>query len=430
MKILTDPILIPKVNEKKMDIEQIDSELYHLMEKEEQRQKSTLNLIASENYASRATLLAQASGFANKLAEGYVGNRYCAGCEVIDELENLAINRLKTLFKVDHANVQCPTATQANLAVYFALLNPGDVIIAPKLSHGGHFSHGSPRHISGKMFRFYHYGVARETERLDFAEIRELARQKKPKLIIAGMSAYPRMFPYDEYRAIADEAGAFLLADIAHIVGLIIADLHPSPVPYADVITSSTHKTFGGPRGGGLIMCTKALAGKIDDAVFPGTQGAPIMNFIASRAVLFKQAMTTAFRQKQQQTVENAKALADSLKSNGLRLVTGGTDTHLILVDLRRQNITGSQAEALLYAVGIVTNKNRIPFDEKPATETSGLRLGSVSLTNRGMRQPEMIKIGKMVSTILCRPNDRAVAAEVKKEVSALTAEFPNLSME
>jgi glycine hydroxymethyltransferase len=413
-----------------MDNEQVDSELYHLIEKEEKRQKKSLNLIASENYASPATLMAQASVFANKLAEGYVGNRYCAGCEVIDELENLAINRLKTLFKVDHANVQCPTATQANLAVYFALLNPGDVVLAPKLSHGGHFSHGSSRHISGRIFKFFHYGVARETERLDFDEIKQLAREQKPKLIIAGMSAYPRKFYYDEYRKIADEAGAFLLADIAHIVGLIIADIHPSPVPYADVITTSTHKTFGGPRGGGLIMCKKALAKKVDEAVFPGTQGAPIMNIIASRASLFKHAMTSVFRQKQNQTIENAKALADSLKSNGLRLVTGGTDTHLILLDLRPQNITGNQAENLLYSVGIVTNKNRIPFDEKPTTETSGLRLGSVPLTNRGMKQREMKKIGEMISRMLLNSNGQSVAAQVKKEVSTITEKFPQLFMD
>jgi glycine hydroxymethyltransferase len=412
-----------------MDIKKIDPELYKLIKREENRQKNTLNLIASENYASQTTLEVQGSIFSNKLAEGYINKRYCAGCEVIDELETLAIERLKNLFKVDHANVQTPTATQANIAVYYALLNPKDTVLAPKLSHGGHFSHGSLKHISAKMYNFSHYGVSRETEQFNFDEIEKIAKKVRPKLIIAGMSAYPRMFSYEEFRRIADDVGAYLLADIAHIAGLIIAELHPSPVPFADVITTSTHKTFGGPRGGGLIMCKQKFAEVIDAAVFPGTQGAPLMNFVASRALLFKNAINQAFRQKQRQIVHNAKELADSLQANGLRLVSGGTDTHLLLVDLKPQKITGKQAEEYLYSVGIASNSNAIPFENKNSKSPSGLRLGTVPLTCRGMKEREMTKIGEMISHILCNPKSKTIANKIKKEVETLTRKFRNLQV-
>lgn len=412
-----------------MYLELIDPEIFRLIKEEENRQKNTLNLIASETYASQATLEAQASITANKLAEGYIGNRACAGCEIIDKIEALAIDRAKHLFRMDHVNIQCPTATQANSVVYMALLRPKDTILAPKLSHGGHFSHGSPRHFSGKTYRFFHYGVSRNTERLDFKDIERIALEKKPKLIIAGMSAYPRMIDFSEFRKIADKVGAFLMADIAHIVGLIIAGLHPDPVPYADVITSSTHKTFGGPRGGGIILCKKELARTIDDTVFPGTQGAPLMNIIASRAVLFKEAMTPKFKQRQKQIVENAKVLAMVLASNGLKLITGGTDTHLILIDLKPQGLNGNEAEDLLYSVGIATNKNLIPFDENPPNITSGLRLGTVPLTTRGMKKREMEEIGKFVSKLLLHPRKQSVLREVREEVLLMTEKFPNLNV-
>lgn len=413
-----------------MSLHHVDPEIFKLIKEEEERQTNTLNLIASENYASQATLEAQASIMADKLGEGYIGKRECAGCEVIDKIEKLAIDRAKAIFKAEHVNVQCPTATQANLAVYTALLKPGDIVLAPILSHGGHFSHGSPRHISGKIYRFFRYGVSRETEQIDFEAVERVALEKKPKLIIAGMSAYPRMIDFSEFRKVADKVGAFLLADIAHIVGLIIAGLHPDPIPYADVVTSSTHKTFRGPRGGGIILCKQELAKAIDDAVFPGTQGAPLMNVIASRAVLFKEAMSPKFRQYQKQIVENAKALAAVLSSNGIRLVSGGTDTHLLLIDLRAQGLNGMQAENLCYSVGIVTNRNTIPFEESPTKITSGLRLGTAALTTRGMKRTEMEEIGTLISTVLLNPKKESILGDVRKRVLSISRKFPLFSDE
>jgi len=413
-----------------MSLNRVDPEIFRLIKEEEKRQTNTLNLIASENYASQETLEAQASITANKLAEGYIGRRECAGCEVIDKIEKLAIDRAKALFKADHANVQCPSATQANIAVYVALLKPGDTVLGPRLSHGGHFTHGSPRHISGKIYRFFHYGVSRETEQIDFEAVERMALEKRPKLIIAGMSAYPRMIDFSEFGRVANKVGAFLLADIAHIVGFVIAGLHPDPIPYADVVTSSTHKTFRGPRGGGIILCKKDFAKAIDSAVFPGTQGAPLMNVIASRAVLFKEAMSPKFRQFQKQIVENAKALAAVLVSNGIRLVSGGTDTHLILIDLRPQGLDGNEAEDLLYSVGIATNKNTIPFDEKPPEITSGLRLGSAALTTRGMKRGEMEQIGTIVSKVLLNPRKQSILRGVRKEVLSMSRRFPLFSDE
>lgn len=413
-----------------MSLKNVDPEIFRLIKEEEKRQKNTINLIASETYASQATLEAQASIVANKLAEGYIGSRECAGCEVIDKIEKLAIDRAKALFKVDHANVQCPTATQANIAVYSALLKLGDTVLSAQLTHGGHFTHGSPRHISGRIYRFFHYGVSRETEQIDFEAVEKIALEKRPKLIIAGMSGYPRMINFSEFRRIADKVGALLMADIAHIVGLIIAGLHPDPVPYADVITSSTHKTFRGPRGGGIILCKQEFAKAIDEAVYPGTQSAPIMNVIASRAVLFKEAMSPKFKEFQKQIVENAKALAAVLASNGIRLVSGGTDNHLILIDLRPLGLDGKEAESLLYSLGIVTNKQLIPFDEKPKNITGGLRLGPAPLTVRGMKRAEMEEIGILLSKILLNPREQSILRDVKKKVLSISRKFPIFSSE
>jgi len=407
-----------------------DPEIHKLIKEEEKRQRNTLNLIASENYASQATLEVQASIMADKLAEGYMGHRECAGCEVIDKIEKLAINRAKKLLKAEHVNVQCPTATQANIAVYSALLKLGDIVLGPRLSHGGHFSHGSPRHISGKMYQFFHYGVSKETEQIDFDDVEKIALEKNPKLIIAGMSAYPRKIDFSEFRRVANKVGAYFLADIAHIIGLVIAGIHPDPIPYADVVTSSTHKTFRGPRGGGIILCKKEFSKAIDEAVFPGTQGAPLMNFIASRAVLFKEAMSPKFKKYQKQIVKNAKVLAEVLASNGIRIITGGTDTHLMLIDLKNQGLTGSDAEKLLYSVGIASNKNLIPFDDKPQHITSGLRLGTVALTTRGMKKTEMEEIGSLVSEVLLDPKKRSLLSDIRKKVLSISRKFPIFSSE
>jgi glycine hydroxymethyltransferase len=413
-----------------MSLRLLDPEVFSLIKQEAKRQQSTLNLIASENYANPATLKVQASVLANKLGEGFIGKRECAGCEIIDKIEKLAIDRVKTLFKADHANLQAPTATQANLAVYSALLQPGDVVLAPKLSHGGHFSHGSQRHISGKIYRFLHYGVSRETEQIDIDEMGKMALERRPKLIIVGMSAYPRKIEFSEFRNIADKVGAYLLADIAHIAGLVIAGLHPDPIPYADVVTSSTHKTLRGPRGGGVILCRKEYAEAIDQGVFPGTQGAPLMNIIASRAVLFKEAMSPKFREYQNQVVTNARVLAEALTSNGIRLVTGGTDTHMILIDLRPQGLEGKEAEDMLYSVGIATNKNLIPFDEKTPGVTSGLRLGAAAVTTRGMKEEEMEGIGRIIAEVLLNPKDQPVLKRARKKVGSICRGFSMFSKE
>ncbi|MBW2148978.1 MAG: serine hydroxymethyltransferase [Deltaproteobacteria bacterium] len=411
-----------------MSLKLFDQEVFQLIREEEKRQKNTLDLIASENYASQATIEAQASILANKLAEGYIGKRLCAGCEVIDKIEKLAIERAKALFGAEHVNIQCLSATQANVAVYSALLDHGDAVLAPKLSHGGHFSHGSPRHISGKSYRFFHYGVSTQNEQIDIEEVEKIALEKRPKLIIAGMSAYPRKIEFSQFRKVTDKVGALLLADIAHVVGLIIANLHPHPVPHADVVTSSTHKTFRGPRGCGIIMCRKEFGAAIDEAVFPGNQGAPVMNIIASRAILLKEAMSPDFTRYQMQVLENARVLAEGLASHGIRLVSGGTDTHLILIDLRQLGLNGNEVESLLYSVGIATNKNLIPFDEKPPHITSGVRLGTAALTTRGMKRPEMEKIGTLIARVLLNPANESELLKVQKESLSLARKFPLFS--
>ncbi len=407
-----------------------DPEMYNVVQKEYQRQLSTLNLIASENYPSPAVLEAQSSIFYSKLAEGYPGKRFCAGCENVDFVENLARERAQKLFGADHANVQCVTATQANEAAYFALLKPGDLVLSMKLIDGAHFSHGSLAHSSGRDYRFVHYGVERKSEQIDYEQVEKMARENRPKLIIAGASAYSRQIDFKEFGRIAKSIDAFFMADIAHIAGLIAAKLHPDPVPYADVITSSTHKTLRGPRGGGLILCRKELAKKIDRGVFPGIQAAPVMNMIAARAVLYKEAMSEKFKQYQQQIILNGKALADELLKNNMRLVAGGTDNHLILIDLRELNITGDEAEKLLYSVGIVTNKNLIPFDSLEYDVTSGLRIGTPALTTRGMKEKEMRTIARLIASTLKNREDKPLLEKAKKEVTDLAKKCELFSAE
>lgn len=402
-----------------------DPEIAGAIQRENQRELSTLNLIASENFASPAVLEAQNSIFYSKLAEGYPGNRFCAGCEQVDIIERLARERAKKLFGADHVNVQCPTATQANLAVYYALLESGDCVLSMGLADGGHFSHGSLMHISSKYYRFIHYGVKAESERIDYEKLEEMAKRYKPKMIIAGGSAYPRQIDFSEFHRISKSVEALLLADIAHLSGFIVTGLHPNPVPFADVVTTSTHKTFRGPRGGGLILCKKRFADQIDKAVFPGTQGAPLINIIAARAVLFKEAMSARFKDYQKQTLLNAKILAEELSKGKIRLVSGGTDTHLILIDLRGLDIKGNEAEETLYSVGIVVNKNLIPFDPEKSDVTSGIRIGTSALTTRGLKEKEMREIAKFIFAVFDNRKDKTNRMEIKKGVEALATRFP-----
>ncbi|MBW2369688.1 MAG: serine hydroxymethyltransferase [Deltaproteobacteria bacterium] len=407
-----------------------DPEIFTAIEKEYQRQLSTLNLIASENYPSPAVTAAQNSIFWSKLAEGYPGWRFAAGCEQVDVIENLAIDRLKKLFGAEYVNVQCPTATQANIAVYYALLEPGDGILAMKITDGGHFTHGSPAHISGKLYKFVNYGVKKQTNRIDYEQVASLARKHKPKLIIAGASAYPRTIDFEKFGRIARDVGAYLMADIAHIAGLVAADLHLDPFPHADVVTTSTHKTFRGPRGGGVILAKKELGKKIDFAVFPGTQGAPIMNMVASRATLFKEAMSEKFKTYQKQILANAKALGNELQSNGINLITGGTDNHLLLVDLRELGITGVEAENDLAQAGIILNKNMIPYDPLKFDVTSGLRIGSPALTTRGLKEQQMQEVGRLITTVLKNKGNAQILEEAKEAAGALASQYPIFSEE
>ena len=378
----------------------VDPEIMDIIDLDIKRQDEKLVMIASENFASLAVLQAMASPLTNKYAEGYPGRRYYHGCEHVDSAEALAIERAKELFKSEHANVQPHSGAQANQAVYFALLKPKDVVLGMDLSHGGHVTHGSPVNMSGSWFKFVHYGVDKETECLDYDQIRELARQHKPKLIVAGASAYPRFIDFKLLREIADEVGAYLMVDMAHIAGLVAAGVHPSPVPYADVVTTTTHKTLRGPRGG-MILSTRKLAKKIDKAVFPGIQGGPLMHVIAAKAVAFKEAMTDEFIHYQRQVVKNAKVLADGLIQRGFKLISGGTDNHLILVDVKARGYTGKQAADLLDAVGVTVNKNVIPFDTESPVVTSGIRLGTPALTTRGLKEAEMEQIAEIISDTL-----------------------------
>jgi len=404
---------------------QADGEVAEIIQNELERQQNTLMLIPSENYASRAVMAAAGSVLTNKYAEGYPGRRYYNGCMYYDEVENLAIDRAKALFRAEHANVQPNTGTAANMAAYHALLKPGDRILAMKIEHGGHLSHGMKINFSGQQYEAHFYGLSEATDQIDYDEVRDIAHRVQPKLIIAGASAYPRVIDFRQFAEIAAEVGAYCMADIAHIVGLVAAGAHPDPVPVCDVVTSTTHKTLRGPRGA-FILCRSEWARKIDRAVFPGVQAGPLMHIIAAKAVAFKEAQSLFFREYQRQIIRNAHALATSLQEEGFRLVTGGTDNHLMLVDLRNKDITGKEAADLLEEAGMVVNKNLIPGDERSPDETSGIRPGTPGVTTRGMQEPEMHKIGKLIARVIHegRNNDR-VLAEVRKEVLELCQAFP-----
>ena len=399
-----------------------DPELYGAMEGELQRQRDHIELIASENFTSRAVMEAMGSHLTNKYAEGYPGARYYGGCEYVDVVEQLAIDRAKALFGAEHANVQPHSGSQANVAVYLALLKPGDTILGMDLSHGGHLTHGSKASISGKYFNACFYGVDPETETIDYEKAMQAAGECKPKLIIAGASAYPRFIDFKKMREIADEGGAYLMVDMAHIGGLVAAGVHPSPVPYADVVTSTTHKTLRGPRGA-IILCKDELKKKINSGVFPGTQGGPLMHIIAGKAVCFKEAMSEEFRTYQKQVVKNAAVLADTLSKGGIRLVSGGTDNHLMLADTMTLGRTGMEVQELLDMAHITANKNAIPFDTQPVKLTSGMRFGTPAVTTRGMKEAEMAEIGGMIVRLI-KEGESAIS-EVKDQVVSLCERFP-----
>ncbi len=400
-----------------------DPELYGALKSELERQRDHIELIASENFTSRAVMEAMGSHLTNKYAEGYPGARYYGGCEYVDIVEQLAIDRAKKLFGAEHANVQPHSGSQANVAVYLALLKPGDTILGMDLSHGGHLTHGSKASISGKYFNACFYGVDPETEMIDYEKAMQIAGECKPKIIIAGASAYSRIIDFKKMREIADEVGAYLMVDMAHIGGLVAAGVHPSPVPYADVVTSTTHKTLRGPRGA-IILCKDELKKKINSAVFPGTQGGPLMHIIAGKAVCFKEAMSEEFKAYQRQVVKNAAVLADTLSEGGIRLVSGGTDNHLMLADTMSLGRTGNEVQELLDAAHITANKNSIPFDTQSVKLTSGMRFGTPAVTTRGMGEDEMRDIGKMIVRIINDDGDEAID-DVKQQVLSLCERFP-----
>ncbi len=401
-----------------------DPQVFETLRNENDRQRNSLVLIASENYASKAVLEAQASLMNNKYAEGYPGRRYYGGCQYVDVVEQLAIDRAKILFHAEHANVQPHSGAQANMAAYFALLEVGDTIMGMRLDQGGHLTHGSPVNFSGKLYNFVAYGVDRETETIDYDEVERLAEEHRPKVIVAGYTAYPRFIDFPRFREIADQVGAILLVDMAHIAGLIATGVHPSCIPHAQVVTSTTQKTLRGPRGG-LILCDEALRQKMDRAVFPFTQGGPLMHIIAAKAVCFGEAMEPKFVEYQTHVVENARTLARELAEGGLRIVSGGTDNHLLLVDLTLLGITGREAEESLERVNIVVNKNTIPNDPRPPRVTSGLRLGTPAVTSRGFGPPEMNEVSTMIVKVLTSKGDQHVVAQVRKQVETLVGRFP-----
>ncbi|MBN2290649.1 MAG: serine hydroxymethyltransferase [Candidatus Glassbacteria bacterium] len=406
------------------NLKSVDPEIYQAIVGEIGRQAGKLEMIASENFVSRAVLEALGSVLTNKYAEGYPGRRYYGGCEFVDQAEELARSRAKELFGADHANVQPHSGSQANMAVYMALLQPGDTILGMELSHGGHLTHGSPVNFSGMLYKIVPYGVCRESGLVDYERMAELAREHRPKMVLGGASAYPRHLDFARMRRIADSVGAYLVVDIAHPAGLIAAGLHPSPVPYAQVVTSTTHKTLRGPRGG-LILCTEELAKRIDKLIFPGTQGGPMMHVIAAKAVAFREARSEEFKAYSRAVIDNAKALAAALNSAGYRLVSGGTDTHLLLVDLTEKEITGKDAEAALDACGITVNKNTVPFETRSPFITSGIRIGTAALTTRGMGTAEMEKIAVMIDAVLSNLGKDTVYRDVSRQVERICAAFP-----
>jgi glycine hydroxymethyltransferase len=405
-------------------LQKTDPELSCVIELEKKRQRETIDLIASENYPSRAILEAEGSIMTSKYAEGYPSHRYYGGCENVDMAEKLAIERAKAMFHTEHANVQPHSGAQANMAVYHALLKYGDTAMGMSLTHGGHLTHGDKTNFSGKLYNFIHYGVNRETERIDYQELEKLVLKHKPKLIVVGASAYPRIIDYERFNRIASLVGAKLMADIAHIVGMVAVGLHPTPVPYADVVTSTTQKTLRGSRGG-FILCRSELASAIDAAVFPQTQGGPFMHAIAAKAVAFYEAMQPSFAEYQRATLDNAQVLASELKRLGLRLISGGTDTHLMLVDLISTGITGKKAEEALNRAGIVVNRDGIPFDPRPGLITSGIRLGTPAVTTRGFGKEEMKQIAEWILKVLSHVGDKAVETQVREEVRQLCSRFP-----
>ncbi len=405
-------------------LEKTDPEIMEAFRGEITRQQGQLEMIASENFASKAVLAALSNPMQNKYAEGYPRKRYYGGCTFVDRAEELARERAKELFGAEHANVQPHSGTQANITAYLAFLKPGDTIMGMSLSHGGHLSHGHPVNFSGMFFNVEHYEVDRETKMLNYDSLERQAREVKPKLIVTGASAYPRAWDFERLRGICDAVGAYLMVDIAHIAGLVAAGIHPDPVPYADVVTSTTHKTLRGPRGG-LILCPEKYAKEVDKLNFPGTQGGPFMHVIAAKAVCFKEAMTDEFKAYQRQIVANAKKLAAVIMEHGYDVVSGGTDTHLFLVDLSAKDLTGKAAEKALERAGMTVNKNTVPFDEKSPFVTSGIRVGTPALTTRGMKEPEMEEIGRLMARVLGNLADDAVIAEVREAAADLAARFP-----
>ena len=405
-------------------IQQTDPEIAAIIVREEARQKGEVNLIASENIVSDAVLAAQGSVLTNKYAEGYPGRRYYGGCEVVDEAEEHARSRACELFGADHANVQAHSGTQANIAAYSALISPGDPVLAMDLAHGGHLSHGAKVSLTGKIYNFHHYPVSQQDEMIDLDLVRKMAHEVSPALIVAGASAYPRIIDFAGFRSIADEVGAQLMVDMAHIAGLVAAGVHPNPVPHADVVTTTTHKTLRGPRSG-LILCRKKWRKKIDSAVFPGGQGGPLMHQVAARAVCFREAMTDSFRDYARQVVENSVQLGEILTGGGLRLVSGGTDNHMILADLRSMDLTGDIAEAALGRAGIVVNINMIPYDPAPPRRPSGMRIGTPTITSRGMGAAEITRIGEMILEVLRNPQDENRIEGIRAQVREMCEQFP-----
>ncbi len=406
------------------ELERVDPEIYRALRDEAERQEHNLELIASENVVSRAVLEAQGSILTNKYAEGYPGRRYYGGCEFVDVAEELAIQRAKQLFAADHVNVQPHSGSQANMAVYFSQLSPGDTILSMDLTHGGHLTHGSPVNFSGKFFRVVPYGVRRSDERIDYEAMAQLARQHRPKMIVVGYSAYPREIDFAPFRRAADEVGAVVMVDIAHFAGLVAAGIHPSPIPHAEFVTTTTHKTLRGPRGG-MVMCREAYAKSLNSSVFPGNQGGPLMHIIAAKAVALKEALTAEFKSYQQQIVRNAKALATALMMKGFRLVSGGTDNHLMLLDLRDSELTGKVAQETLDQAHITVNKNTVPFETRSPFVTSGVRIGTPAVTTRGMKEAEMEVIADLIARALQAVGDDKALASVADDVISLCRKFP-----
>jgi glycine hydroxymethyltransferase len=405
-------------------LEAVDPQIAELLKEEAKRQATGLELIPSENLVSEAVLEAMGSIFTNKYAEGYPGKRYYGGCEYADKVEQLAIDRAKELFGAEHANVQAHSGTSANVAVYMSTLQPGDTVLGMNLSHGGHLTHGHPLNFSGRMYKFVAYGVRQDNEQIDYDEIERLAREHRPKMIVAGASAYSRVIEFERISKVAKAVGALFFVDMAHIAGLVAAGVHPSPVPHADIVSTTTHKTLRGPRGG-MVLCKTAFAKELDKLTFPGTQGGPLVNTIAAKAVCLKEAIEPGFAEYQKQVVANARALAATIAKRGFRIVSGGTDTHLFLIEVHSRGITGTDAEKALDRAGITVNKNSIPFDPLPPMKGGGIRLGSPSITTRGMREPEMEQIGGWIADVLGHIGDAAAEQSVRKQVAELAGRFP-----